>query len=216
MRDFFAKRAFDLLFSAVFLIISLPIWLIISILILIEDNSPIYYAQERVGKKGRIFKLIKFRSMIPNAEQHTGPIQARENDPRITGVGRFLRKTAMDELPQLINILKGDMSFVGPRALRPYEIENKTGNCTDLVNHPRMVTRHLIKPGLTGAAQVFAPYDMPLSKKLKYDRWYIKNRGLILDLWLIAVSFLITFSSRWEARDRKLKVLRLGYVDKKV
>jgi lipopolysaccharide/colanic/teichoic acid biosynthesis glycosyltransferase len=153
--------------------------------------------------------------MVPHAEEGMGPVQATENDPRITRVGRFLRETAMDELPQLLNILKGDMSFVGPRALRPQEIENKTKIVTDLINNPSARIRHSVVPGLTGPAQVFAACDIPTTEKLKYDRWYIRYSGFSLDLWLILVSFLITFKGKWESRDKKLKFLDLGYFGKK-
>lgn len=208
MRSLLAKRLFDVFLSLFGILISSPLWLMISILICIEDRGHIFYLQERVGKNGRIFKVIKFRSMIPNAEQHTGPVQARENDERTTRIGRILRKTALDELPQLINILKGDMSFVGPRALRPSEIQNSTGNSINLFDYPGIEIRHSITPGLTGIAQVFAPFDLPLSQKLHYDRWYIKNARFSLDIWLIMVSFLITFKGNWETKDKKLGMLR--------
>jgi lipopolysaccharide/colanic/teichoic acid biosynthesis glycosyltransferase len=176
----------------------------ISILIYIEDKGPLYYLQDRVGKDGRIFKIIKFRSMIPNAEKLTGPVQAAENDERITRIGGFLRKTALDEIPQLFNILKGDMSFVGPRSLRPFEVENRTKAAAELLRHPHAGTRNSITPGLTGIAQVFAPCDAAVSKKLKYDRWYIKHYNLALDIWLMLTSFLITFKGRWTTRGEKL------------
>lgn len=207
MHSLFAKRLFDIALSILGVIAALPLWLIISLLIFFEDFGPIYYLQERVGKNGRLFELIKFRSMRINAEDNIGPVQAAENDQRVTGVGRILRKTAMDELPQLINILKGDMSFVGPRALRPSEIENRTKERTDLIHQPDMQIRHSIKPGLTGVAQVFASADIPTSQKLKYDRWYIKNFRFSLDVWLILVSFLISFGAKWETRDKKLSFL---------
>ena len=208
MRSLFAKRLFDILLSLFGIIISLPLWLIISILVY-EDRGPIYYTQARVGKNGRIFKVIKFRSMMPDAEKSTGPIQAAENDKRITRIGSILRKTAMDELPQLINILKGDMSFVGPRALRPSEMQIRTGTVTDLIHDPAMSIRHSVTPGLTGVAQVFAACDATADVKLRYDRWYIRNWNFYLDIWLIFVSFFITFKARWESRQKKLEFLKL-------
>jgi len=117
------KRTFDILLSSLGLLVSSPLWVLLGLSILIEDGWPIFYLQERVGKRGKRFKALKFRSMVKDAEEETGPLQARENDPRIIKVGRILRATAMDELPQLLNILKGDMSFVGPRPMRPHEIE---------------------------------------------------------------------------------------------
>ena len=209
MHSLFAKRLFDILLSLFGIVISLPLWLIISILMYKEDRGPIYYTQQRVGKNGRIFKVIKFRSMIPDAEVSTGPIQAAESDKRITRIGGILRKTAMDELPQLINILKGDMSFVGPRALRPSEIQNRTGTLTDLIHDPAMSIRHSVTPGLTGLAQVFAACDATAEEKLRYDRWYIKKWNFYLDLWLIFVSFFITFKAMWESRQKKLEFLKL-------
>jgi len=136
----------------------MPFWIIFSLAIWFEDRRPIYYLQERVGKEGRVFKGIKFRSMIPEAERDLGPVQARENDPRNTKIGRIMRRTAMDELPQLINILKGDMSFVGPRALRPMEAEiDDNGQIRTIFQIPGFERRSSIKPGLTGFAQVFPP-----------------------------------------------------------
>jgi lipopolysaccharide/colanic/teichoic acid biosynthesis glycosyltransferase len=113
------KRAFDVFLSGTGILFSMPLWMLIFIAILVEDGFPVFYSQERVGRYGRIFRAMKFRSMIRDAEKETGPVQAAENDPRITKVGKILRGTAMDELPQLLNIFRGDMSFVGPRALRP-------------------------------------------------------------------------------------------------
>lgn len=208
MHSLLAKRLFDVSLSLLGIIISLPAWLLISILICLEDGGPIYYLQDRVGKNGRIFKIVKFRSMIREAEESTGPVQAEEDDKRITKIGRMLRKTAMDELPQLINILKGDMSFVGPRALRSSEIQCRTKISTDLIHRPEVEFRHLIRPGLTGIAQVFAPPDIEVEKKFRYDRWYIRNCNLYLDLWLIVVSFLITFKARWETRQKKLYFIK--------
>ncbi|MFA4843048.1 MAG: sugar transferase [Candidatus Omnitrophota bacterium] len=209
MRSLFAKRLFDILLSLFGIIISLPLWLIISILVYEEDRGLTYHTQQRVGKNGRIFKVIKFRSMMPDAEKSTGPIQAAENDKRITRIGSILRKTAMDELPQLINILKGDMSFVGPRALRPSEMQIRTRTVTDLIHDPAMSIRHSVTPGLTGVAQVFAACDATAEEKLRYDRWYIKKWNFYLDLWLIFVSFLITFRAKWESRSKKLGFLNL-------
>jgi lipopolysaccharide/colanic/teichoic acid biosynthesis glycosyltransferase len=117
------KRLFDIVLSSIGLIGSSPLWLIFSLAVKLQDGGPIFYGQERVGKNGRIFKALKFRSMVPDAEKESGPIQATENDPRVTKTGKILRATAKDELPQLWNIFKGDMSFVGPRALRPKEKE---------------------------------------------------------------------------------------------
>ena len=117
------KRAFDMMLAGAGLLGSSPLWAFFGLAIKLEDGGPIFYTQERVGQHGRIFNALKFRSMRPDAEQLTGAVQATENDPRVTRIGRVMRATAMDELPQLWNIFRGDMSFVGPRALRPGEAE---------------------------------------------------------------------------------------------
>jgi lipopolysaccharide/colanic/teichoic acid biosynthesis glycosyltransferase len=201
------KRLFDIILSSTCIVGSLPLWLIFSSAILAEDRLPIFYLQERVGKRGKIFKAIKFRSMVKDAEKGIGPVQAAEDDPRIMKVGRILRATAMDELPQLINILKGDMSFVGPRALRPEEIEvrdRRFNEPVSLENIHGYQERHAVRPGLTGLAQVYLPTDAPRYQKFRYDFLYIRNQSLFLDLKLIFLSFLITFRGRWESREKKI------------
>ena len=122
------KRAFDVALAGAGLLISLPLWLVFGAAIKLEDGGPVFYSQPRVGFRGRIFEALKFRSMRANAESGVGAVQAVENDPRVTRVGRFMRRTAMDELPQLWNIFRGDMSFVGPRALRPGEVDTSGTN----------------------------------------------------------------------------------------
>lgn len=117
------KRLFDILISSIGLILSSPLWLVFSLAIKLEDRGSIFYPQNRVGKNGKIFKALKLRSMIPDTEKDSGLVQAVEDDPRVTKIGSILRATAMDELHQLINIFKGNISFAGPRALQPYEIE---------------------------------------------------------------------------------------------
>ena len=209
------KRAFDICFSLLGLILSSPLWLIFGLLILLEDGPPVFYLQERVGKDKRFFKNIKFRSMVKNAEEGIGPVQAGENDARATKIGRFLRRSAMDELPQLINILKGEMSFVGPRALRRFEIELRRLDASDKeLVASLFLARSKVVPGLTGAAQVFAPRDIPRIEKFRYDLWYIKHQGVLLDLKLIFLSLLISFFGRWETRGRKLKGVPFGPVFK--
>jgi lipopolysaccharide/colanic/teichoic acid biosynthesis glycosyltransferase len=199
------KRIFDICLSLTGIIGSSPLWVIFSLAIIIEDGLPIFYLQERVGKEGRIFNGIKFRSMVKDAEKDTGPVQAVENDPRVTKVGRILRATAMDELPQLINILKGDMSFVGPRALRPEERE-VYGNPdkTRIEDIPGYEERLTVSPGLTGIAQIYLPTDAPRQEKFKYDLLYIKKQSFSMDLKLIFLSFYITFKGKWESRVRKI------------
>jgi lipopolysaccharide/colanic/teichoic acid biosynthesis glycosyltransferase len=143
--------------------------------------------------------------MIVDAEAGTGPIQAGENDPRVTRIGRILRATAMDELPQLWNIFRGDMSFVGPRALRPGEIEVKgNGAVEKLEDVPGFSDRCAVRPGLTGVAQIFAPRDVLRRQKFRYDRFYVDRQSFWFDVRLILLSFWITFRGRWEDRGRKL------------
>ncbi len=199
------KCLFDILLSSIGIVGSSPLWVIFSLSIWLEDRGPIFYLQKRVGKDGRIFKAIKFRSMIKDAEKETGHVQAVENDPRVTKVGRILRATAMDELPYLSNILKGDMSFVGPRALRPEEKE-VYGNPdeTRIEDIPGYKERLSVRPGLTGLAQVYLPTDALRSEKFRYDLLYIKKQSFLLDLKLVFLSFWITFRGKWESRQKKL------------
>jgi lipopolysaccharide/colanic/teichoic acid biosynthesis glycosyltransferase len=199
-----AKRALDVLLSGVGLVVSAPLWLIIAAIIKLEDGGPLFFSQERVGQGGVPFEAFKFRSMIPDAERRSGPLQSGQNDPRVTRIGRVLRATAMDELPQLWNIFRGDMSFVGPRALRPGEIEvNGRGTVERLEDVPGFSARCAVRPGLTGVAQIYAPRDVIRRQKFRYDRLYISRQSFWLDVRLILLSFWITFRGSWEARGRK-------------
>jgi lipopolysaccharide/colanic/teichoic acid biosynthesis glycosyltransferase len=192
------KRLFDIFLSSIGLIFSSPLWLIFSLAIKLEDRGSVFYSQERVGKNGMIFKALKFRSMIPDAEKHTGAVWASENDPRVTKVGRILRATAMDELPQVWNIFKGDMSFVGPRSERPELVEQFSKKIKNYRS------RFSVPPGLTGLAQVYGRYDTPPQHKLKYELLYIKKQSFLFDLKLIILSLWITFRGKWESRERKI------------
>jgi len=199
------KRLFDCALAGVGLVASAPVWLALAIAIRIEDGRPVFYRQQRVGRGGRVFDALKFRSMVPDAETRTGPIQAAEDDPRITRVGRLMRATAMDELPQLWNIFMGDMSFVGPRPLRPGEVEVRSdGRFVRLDEIPGYEARHAVRPGLTGIAQVYAPRDINRVRKFRLDRLYLKRAGFWFDLKLILVSFWITARGDWEKRDRRI------------
>jgi lipopolysaccharide/colanic/teichoic acid biosynthesis glycosyltransferase len=200
----FLKRPFDIALSSFGLVVSSPLWILIPVLIKIEDGGPVFFSQERVGKDGRIFKALKFRSMRTDAEKD-GPQQAVEHDSRITRVGRILRATAMDELPQLVNIFKGDMSFVGPRALRPHEKEvHGDPDQRDIQDIPGYRERHVVRPGLTGLTQVFLPGETPRRKKFRYDMLYLRKRSFWFDLKLIFLSFWITFRGKWESRQDKI------------
>jgi lipopolysaccharide/colanic/teichoic acid biosynthesis glycosyltransferase len=199
-----AKRTLDVTLAGLGLLASSPLWAVIAAAIKIADGGPIFYSQMRVGERGRPFAALKFRSMIPNAESGVGPVQAIAADPRVTRVGRLLRATALDELPQLWNIFRGDMSFVGPRALRPEEIEVDAGGARiPLDRVPGFAERSAVPPGLTGIAQIYARRDVTRRQKFRFDRLYIKRRSFLLDLKLLMVSFWITMRGTWEARERK-------------
>jgi exopolysaccharide biosynthesis polyprenyl glycosylphosphotransferase len=175
----FFKRSFDLGLSAFCLLAILPLCAIVSLLILILSPGSVFYRQERVGRGGKIFRLIKFRTMIPDAESHSGETYSPENDSRVTGIGAVLRRFRLDELPQLFNVLKGDMSFVGPRPERPVFVEKFATTV------PGYHERHKVKPGITGLAQVRGYYDTAAEKKLKYDLAYIYNHSFSLDLLIL-------------------------------
>lgn len=199
-----AKRALDVLLSGFGLVVSAPLWAVFACAVKLEDEGPIFYAQDRVGVSGKTFEAFKFRSMIPDAEAKVGPLQATTSDPRVTRIGRLLRATAMDELPQLWNIFRGDMSFVGPRALRPGEIEvNGSGQHELLEDVPGFTERCLVRPGLTGVAQIYASRSLPRRHKFRYDKLYIRRQSFWLDLRLIVYSFWISVSGTWEHRGHR-------------
>jgi sugar transferase (PEP-CTERM system associated) len=177
----FGKRTFDLVMSTILFVVTLPIMLITALLIYLEDQGPLFYQQERVGKDGRIYKVLKFRSMGCNAEVGT-PQWASKNDPRTTKVGVVIRKLRIDEIPQILNVLKGEMSFVGPRPERPYFVKKL---CEEV---PFYNVRHSIKPGITGMAQVRYAYGASVEdavQKLQYDLYYVKNNSLFLDMLIL-------------------------------
>jgi lipopolysaccharide/colanic/teichoic acid biosynthesis glycosyltransferase len=199
------KRTFDVALASVGLLLSAPLWALIAAAVRLEDDGPVFFPQERVGLHGRVFKALKFRSMVPDAEALSGPVQAGEDDPRVTRVGRVLRATAMDELPQLWNIFVGDMSFVGPRPLRPGEIDaSGDGRMIALDEIPGYERRHSVRPGLTGLTQVYARRDLPHAEKFAFDLRYLEEASFWLDMRLIALSFWITARGEWERRDRAL------------
>lgn len=199
------KRWFDVIVSAAGLLVFSPVSLLIAIAIKLEDSGPVLFTQERVGRHGRVFAAYKFRSMVVDAEKGTGAVQATAHDPRVTRVGRVLRATAFDELPQLLNVLLGDMSVVGPRPLRPGEADTTAdGRHLPLSAIPGYEARHRVRPGLTGLAQVYAARDLPRPGKFRYDLLYQRRAGFCLDLRLILVSFWITLRGRWEDRGPKV------------
>jgi len=204
-RSAVAKRALDVFLAGLGLLLSAPVWLLIALAIKLDDGGPVFYAQERVGLGGCPFRSWKFRTMVPDADRRWGPRQAAERDPRVTRVGALLRVTAMDELPQLWNIFRGDMSFVGPRALMPAEIEVEgPGEPVPLEKIPGYERRHQVRPGLTGIAQIYAPRDLPRRHKFRYDLLYVRRRSFWLDVRLILLSFWISLRGRWEVRGPKV------------
>ena len=174
------KRLIDLIVSIVALAVFSPVILVISIAILRETGRPIFYLQDRVGLNGKIFKIVKFRTMIQDAEKYTGAVLSKEDDPRVTKVGKFLRKTGLDEIPQFVNVLRGEMSVVGPRPERPELVEKIQKDV------PNFEMRLKVKPGITGYAQLYGKYDTSFDYKLKMDLLYARSRNIILtDIYII-------------------------------
>jgi len=184
------KRGQDLFLATILTTLSTPFWPLIALLIKLGDGGPVMYRQERIGKDRKPFFLFKFRSMKIGAEEKTGPVWAKKEDPRITKVGKFLRNIHLDELPQMINVLKGDISLVGPRPERPEFVEQLEKEI------PHYHVRHLIKPGFTGWAQIKFRYGrsiMDSQEKFQYDLYYLKNRSLVLDLGILLKTFQLLF-----------------------
>lgn len=177
------KRTFDLVVGTVMLVLALPVMALTAIAIAVESGLPIFYTQERVGRGGRVFHVIKFRSMRTDAEKDGKPRWASARDDRVTRVGRIIRKTRIDELPQLLNVIRGEMSLVGPRPERPYFVDQLARDI------PFFAVRHSVKPGLTGWAQVRYQYGSTVDdaiQKLQYDLYYVKNHTLFLDVLILA------------------------------
>ena len=186
----FFKRAFDIVLAVIGLIVSAPIMLISAILIKVTSPGPVIFSQERVTINNRVFKIYKFRTMVVDAEEKTGPVISSQHDPRVTPVGAVLRKLKIDELPQLFNILKGDMSFVGPRPERPV-FANKFS-----AEIPAYKYRTLVKAGLTGYAQVYGKYDTSAEDKLRFDLLYIRSYSLLLDIKLLLTTVFAIFRGK--------------------
>jgi len=193
----FLKRAIDMICSLIGLMVLMPILLVVAIIIKIESKGPIIFAQYRVGKYGKVFKMYKFRSMVSNAEElkeklaneneRTGPMFKMKNDPRITHIGKFIRKTSIDELPQLVNILKGEMSIVGPRP----SLLNEVKQFEDW-----MLKRLNVKPGLTCYWQVAGRNDIEFEEWMKLDIKYVNERNILIDSILILKTFFVLFGDK--------------------
>jgi exopolysaccharide biosynthesis polyprenyl glycosylphosphotransferase len=189
-KDFnkFLKRAVDIVFSIFFLLVLSPLLILISILIKITSDGPVIYIQERVTEENKIFKMYKFRTMVVGAEDKTGPILAINNDLRCTAIGLFLRRISFDELPQLVNVLKGEMSIVGPRPERPFYINTHKDKITDYIN------RHDVKTGITGWAQIHGLRGRTsIERRVSYDLYYIHNWNIKLDLVIMFKTFFVIF-----------------------
>lgn len=200
LKKYLPKRIFDSLLALTGLITSFPLWALVAYVIYIEDGRPIFFLQKRVGKRGERFRAIKFRTMT-NGQVHID-VDLLDDDPRVTKVGRLLRALAIDELPQFINILKGDMSFVGPKPL-PFVIEDEEKSKYEHVDDvPGYEERIKVRPGLTGLAQIYAPKNISRRNKFRYDNLYVKRQSFLLDLRLILSSFLVTFKGKWEDGER--------------
>ena len=194
------KTLFDLTILTCTHVVLAPVfvilWIFIPTAIWLEDRGPVFYTQYRLGRNGKLFKLYKFRSMIPDAERETGAVLAADNDLRVTKVGKFMRKRALDELPQVINLWKGDISLVGPRPERPELMHDIAGVL------PAYVERLTVKPGLTGIAQVYGRYATNPRHKLMYDRIYIREMNPILDIKLLLYSVVLTLKAKWQHVQR--------------
>lgn len=183
----FLMRCLDTVGSILILLVSTPVTILISLLIKISSSGPVFYKQQRVGKDGKLFTLYKFRTMVDDAEKEIGPVLASRDDPRVTKVGKILRSTRLDELPQLLNVLQGDMSLVGPRPERPHFVKRHK------VLHE---LRLAVKPGLTGLAQIRSFYDLKPQHKIKYDYLYIQNRSLLLNLYIMFKTIPVLLSKK--------------------
>ena len=187
------KRVLDILLAAAVFLATLPLFPIIALLIRLDSPGPVFFRQDRVGEGERVFTLLKFRSMRMDAEAATGPVWAQDQDDRTTAVGRFLRRSRLDEIPQLINVLKGDMSFVGPRPERPFFV------AVLLKEIPYYSVRHTVKPGITGWAQIKYSYGASMEdalEKLQYDLFYIKNLSIWLDLTILFETIKVVMLAR--------------------
>ncbi|MHC4109876.1 MAG: sugar transferase [Planctomycetota bacterium] len=183
----FLMRCLDILGSLVILFISAPVAILSALLIKSTSSGPVLYKQKRVGKDGKVFTLYKFRTMVKDAEERVGPVLASRGDPRITKVGTFLRTTRLDELPQLYNVLRGDMSLVGPRPERPHFVK---------LHKSLRELRLTVRPGITGLAQIRNFYDLKPRHKIKYDYLYIQQRSLLLNLYTLAKTIPVIFSRK--------------------
>jgi lipopolysaccharide/colanic/teichoic acid biosynthesis glycosyltransferase len=183
----FLIRLLDIVGSLAILILALPVMMVFALLIKLTSPGPVFYKQERVGQGGELFILYKFRTMINDAEKHVGPVLATKDDDRVTPVGRILRRMRIDELPQIYNVLRGDMSLVGPRPERAFFIER---------HKALQGVRLSVKPGLTGLAQVRSYYDLKPAHKVRYDYLYIQKRSVLLNIYILLQTIPVLFAKK--------------------
>lgn len=205
-RDPLLKRPFDVLAAALLLLAASPLMLLVAIVIKLEDRGPVFYRQERWGRGASRYTVSKFRTMVSHSDARYGILPARENDHRITRVGKVLRATGVDELPQLVAILMGKMSFVGPRALAVGEIVlDEVGNHVPYESMRAFLPRLTVRPGLTSPATILLPKDASPATKFSYDLMYISRRSFWGDVRIILLSFWISATGRWETRGGKVR-----------
>ncbi|HEM4130163.1 TPA: sugar transferase [Streptococcus suis] len=194
------KRVMDIVISIIMLVLFSPVIFLTVIALRVESKGPVFYKQERVTLGNRVFQILKFRSMVVDAEEKTGPVLAKKNDSRVTKVGQFIRATRIDEIPQLINVLKGEMSIIGPRPERPNFVD------TFSATNPFYHLRHNVRAGITGYAQVYGKYTSNFESKLKFDLLYIKKYSFLLDIKLLLKTILTVFnklSSQGESNEKQ-------------
>lgn len=198
------KRPLDLVVLTAVHVSLFPIWatlwMVIPVLIWLEDRGPVFFVQERVGRDGRMFNFLKFRTMRTRGHHEEWGGSTLQDDPRVTVVGRFLRARSLDELPQIINLWKGEMTLVGPRPL-PLDMHRQC-----VLKDPRFDLRVQVRPGLTGLAQVYGPRHCPPRLRLRYDLLYMRKASLPLDLQLLVRSVWLTLTGGWGSRHKKLEV----------
>lgn len=205
IREPLLKRPFDFIVSLIGLLLSAPLWAIIALAIKLDDGGPVFYGQDRWGKNGRTIRVRKFRTMVHDADVRFGATPAQQNDVRVTRVGRLLRATGMDELPQLLSICKGDMSLVGPRALAVGErYRDARGVDVAYQDVPGFGERLNVRPGLTGLATVQLPKDAHPRERFEVDLEYVRKPSFARDVRLVAASLWISIRGKWETRGKKI------------
>lgn len=197
--DLFFKRTIDICFSVLSILIIFPIWIIVPLLIKITSKGPVFFAQERPGKNGKIFKVYKFRTMKVGSEIMVKGVEVKNNDVRITSIGRLLRRTKIDELPQIYNIIKGEMSLVGPRPERISSLDDYDDNISKRLN---------VKPGITGLAQVSGNIHISLNQRYELDVYYSQNYSILLDIRIIIRTFFVILLGEEKFIDKPLVCIK--------